>query len=234
MILYSEWDGSEGGYIVSSLDEDMCISERRSEAFLFAGDAIRITANGRLHLMSVDENWMLDRFRTFITFRCKDFKDMITQEFNGEAYFLQRIGPFGSARYIRRLPSCALYADGAQQEQLNSFPDAKLTRMANISCKVDELAVVHIGRLSDPSPSVVICFDLRRRQAIVIKALWRNTKIHEDGKYEVDVIFDNSEDSIPKAGNFVWFLIFPRSIEKVQVQLNNFCNFFVERKTKCL
>ena len=109
-----------------------------------------------------------------------------------------------------------------------------MSRMTNISCTVEELAVVHIGRFNDPSPSAVVCFDLKKRTGIVLKALWRNMQKREDGKYEMDVLFDNSEDAIPKVGDFVWFLMFPRDIEKVQVQLNNYCNFFVGlRQTMC-
>ena len=95
MIFHSEYDGSEGGFIVSTVDEEMRIREYRSQAFLFAGDAVRVTANGNLHLTGIDGRWMLDRFRTYITFKCKAFKDMVAQEYSGESYFLHRIGPFG-------------------------------------------------------------------------------------------------------------------------------------------
>ena len=230
MIFNSECDNSEGGFIVSTVDEEMRIGEYRSQAFLFAGDAVRVTTNGNLHLAGVDGRWMLDRFRTYITFKCKEFKDMVAQEFNGESHFMHRIGPFGCARYPKRSVCCALYADGTQQQMSGSTADSKMLRMTNISCTVWNLAVVHVSRFNDPSPSAVMCFDLKKRIGIVIKALWRNMRRREDGKYEMDVLFDNSEDAIPKSGNFIWFLMFPRDIEKIQVQLNNYCNFFVGRR----
>ena len=68
------------------------------------------------------------------------------------------------------------------------------------------------------------------RKAFVVKALWRNTRLLEDKRYEMDVIFDKSADKIPKTRSFIWFLMFAKRSEKVQVQLNNYCHYFVGQK----
>ena len=145
MILYSVWDENESCFIVSVVDEDLYISERKSAAFLFAGDAIQITANGGFHFATVDEKWMLDRFWTFINFKCRDYKELVEQEFDGQAYILQMVGPFGMARYVKRKPCLVSYADGSHQTRMCLHADPKLNRMVNINCAVDDLAVTHIG-----------------------------------------------------------------------------------------
>ena len=80
------------------------------------------------------------------------------------------------------------------------------------------------------SSLVIVFFELSMRKAIVVKALWRNTRLLEDKRYEMDVIFDKSADKIPKTRSFIWFLMFAKRSEKVQVQLNNYCHYFVGQK----